>query len=88
MSESPGMRRLDAEEVNRMASDLDGQPYRAEAVDDDSAVGTVPDAARSIEAEFDPPAAGTSGVAPGDGPSQSLGGSVEDRAILREEETP
>lgn len=48
MSESPGERRLTAEEVNRLASELDGQPFHAEPVDDDSNVGRIPPAHEGV----------------------------------------
>ncbi len=87
MTESPGLRRINAEEVNRLASELDGQPYNAEPVDDDSDVGTVPDAHGSIGAELGETGPGTGIFPPEAEPNETVGGSVEDRAILREEET-
>lgn len=87
VSESPGERRLDAEEVNRLASELDGMPFHAEPVDDDSGVGRVPSAGldggadsehlRPDAAEFPPEPANL----------EEIGGSAEDQAALREEES-
>lgn len=88
MSESPGLRRIDAQEVNRLASELDGQPYHAEPIDDDSGVGTVLDAPRSILADIDDTGPSAKIFPPEDQPNQAVGGSEEDRAVLREEETP
>jgi hypothetical protein len=87
MSESPGLRRIDAEEVNRLASELDGQPYTIQSVDDDSGVGTVPNAHEDIATELEETGPGARLFPPEDEPNDTVGGSVEDRAVLREEET-
>jgi hypothetical protein len=88
VSESPGLRRLDAEEVNRLASELDGQPYNAIPVDDDSQVGRVPNMREDLTAELEETVPGAKVFPPEDEPNDAIGGSVEERAILREEETP
>lgn len=83
-SESPGLRRLDADDVNRLASELDGQPYEPQHVDDDSQVGRVPDVAAGILTGGEESG---SAFPPAPGENETAGGSPEDRAILREEET-
>ena len=86
MSESPGLRPLDAEEVNRRASELDDQPYSVEV------------AADASETESDDSAMSATHVSPGESEAdavfppevegdRAIGGSVEDRAVLREENT-
>jgi hypothetical protein len=82
------LRRIDAEEVNRLASELDGQPYNAVPVDDDSKVGRVPDLHEDLEAELEERGPGAKVFPPEDEVNDTLGKSVEERAILREEETP
>jgi hypothetical protein len=87
VSESPGLRRIDAEEVNRLASELDGQPYNAQEVDDDSGVGRVPGAHEDLTTELEETGPDARLFPPEEEPNDAIGGSVEDRAILREEET-
>jgi hypothetical protein len=87
VSESPGLRRIDAEEVNRLASELDGQPYNVQEVDDDSGVGRVPSAHEDLATELDDAEPGARLFPPEQEPNDAIGGSVEDRAVLREEET-
>lgn len=87
MSESPGLRRIDAEEVNRLASELDGQPYTVQEVDDDSGVGRVPSAHEDLATEPDDATPGATLFPPEQEPNDAVGGSAEDRAVLREEET-
>jgi hypothetical protein len=81
------LRRIDAEEVNRLASELDGQPYNALPVDDDSQVGRVPDMHEDLTAALNETGPGAKIFPPEDEPNDAVGGSVEERAILREEET-
>jgi hypothetical protein len=87
VSESPGLRRIDAEEVNRLASELDGQPYNAQHVDDDSGVGADPHAHQDLAAELEETGPGARLFPPEDEPNDTVGGSIEERAVLREEET-
>ena len=84
MSERPGMRRFDAEEVNRLASELDEQPYSAEPADASSSVG--PDTSTDTDRHMEHDVAESDVTFPPEVESDStIGGSVEDRAILREE---
>lgn len=86
MGEQPGERRIDAAEANRMASELDQQPYEAIPVDDDSAVGRVPDSDLEQPRQSDRRPLG-SGVFPPDvGGVDAIGGSPEEQEMLREEE--
>jgi hypothetical protein len=87
VSESPGERRLNAEEINRLASELDGQPFNAEPIDDDSAVGTVPSAGPGVIAGLEESSPDHPIFPPGNNANEEIGGSAEDRAALREEES-
>jgi hypothetical protein len=87
MSESPGERRLDAEEVNRLASELDGVPFKAEPVDDESDVGTVPSANRDLTANPEHVRPDSALFPPEPDNLEDIGGSPDERATLREEET-
>jgi hypothetical protein len=87
VSESPGERRLTAEEVNRLASELDGRPFRAEPVDDDSNVGRIPPEHESVTNSLQAFEANETSFPPEPGEVETIGGSAEDRATLREEES-
>ena len=87
VSESPGERRLTAEEVNRLASELDGQPFRAEPVDDDSAVGRIPAAHESVTNSLQAYEADGTAFPPEPDQIETLGESVDERSALREEES-
>ena len=87
MSESPGERRLDAEEVNRLASELDGVPFHAEPVDDDSGVGGVPGAGHNVASSAEDLTPDPVLFPPEPDNLEEIGGSAEERAALREEES-
>lgn len=86
MSESPGLRRLDAEEVNRRASELDGRPYNAESVEGEASEAPVEASAEPAVTGTNPAASDTEPFPPTPDGDETIGGSVEDRSVLREEE--
>ena len=87
MSERPGERRLDAQEVNRLASELDGVPFNAEPVDDDSGVGTVPSANRNVTVSPEHLRPDSALFPPEPDNLEEIGGSADEREALREEES-
>ena len=87
MSESPGERRLTAEEVNRLASELDGQPFHAEPVDDDSNVGRIPPAHEGVINDLNASEADDTVFPPRADEVDAIGESAEERSALREEES-
>ncbi len=81
---NPGSRRIDAAEANRLASELDDVPYEAVPVDDDSTIGTVPDASSSVLREN---AAATSNALfpPDEDAGDTVGGDADEQAAFQNE---
>ncbi len=87
MSESPGERRLDAEEVNRLASELDGMPFHAEPVADDKRVETGTTASHDLAESPEHLQPDPVVFPPEPDTLEEIGGSAEERSALREEES-